>query len=86
MISSMPSTKFKLNESELTYIPHEKLTFTNGKCLVYKSKKGLMTSFKRFFPYYSSISGIGALIYFNPCMYTLIQSRPYFQLLFLFFG
>ena len=63
------------------------MTFTNGKCLVYKSKKGLFISFRRFLPYHTSISGIAALIYFNPCTFLKnIQSRPCFQPQFLFSG
>jgi hypothetical protein len=52
------------------------MAFTDGKSLVYKSKKGLLVTLKRFLPYHTSISAIAALIYFNPCKLSVIQSRP----------
>jgi hypothetical protein len=68
--------------SALTYITNEKMVFTNGKSLVYRSKKGLLVTLKRFLPYHTSISTIAALIYFNPCKFYVIQSRPSSQLQF----
>lgn len=70
----------------MTYIVPEKLTFENGKSLVYKSKKSFWISLKRYLSYYSSISAISFLIYTNPCIFLVIQSRPSFLQQYLFSG